>query len=168
MIFSLILSLFFWQMATPPNPSDRELARLKGEVNYISVQQAAVINEAGKIVEGRRESVSLTVYDPQGRMQEYTFNPNARSVIKRTFKYDADGKRQEGKDHQAGRQNGGREPWHQMRVQEFKNDRHAKDQRHRRQDRKQRHGGLQVALDPECRTHRISLVLILDLTCSLV
>jgi len=94
-IFSILFSLLFWQVATPSNPSDRELARLKGEVNYISVQQAAVINEAGKIVEGRRESLSLTVYDPHGRMQEYTFNPNARSAIKRAFTYDADGKRQE-------------------------------------------------------------------------
>src|SRR5262245_54959798 len=94
-VFSFIFSLLFGHPIFDSKNSDWDLARLKGEVNYVSVQQAAVINEAGKMVEGRRESVSVTVYDPHGRMQEYTFNPNARSAIKRAFTYDAEGKRQE-------------------------------------------------------------------------
>ena len=95
MILSIIFSLFFWQIGSSPKQPDKEQAHLKGDVNYISVQQAAQINEAGKIVEGRRENVSVTVYDPQGRMKEYTYNPNARSAIKRAFTYDAEGKREE-------------------------------------------------------------------------
>ncbi|MEW6129828.1 MAG: energy transducer TonB [Acidobacteriota bacterium] len=50
---------------------------------------------SGKWIEGKRETVSTSNFDEQGRMLEFNFYPNAKSSIKRVMSYDREGNRQE-------------------------------------------------------------------------
>jgi TonB family protein len=92
---SLLLSLLFTQAVVSSKKTDKDLAHLVANPSLVSVQQSTLTEEAGKWVEGKRETVSSMAIDEQGRMKEFTFNPNSRSSIKREYAYDAEGNRQE-------------------------------------------------------------------------
>ncbi len=92
---SLILSLVVAQAVVTNKKSDKDIAHLIGNPSLVSVQQAPLTEDAGKLVEGKRETLSRTAFDEQGRIKEFTVNPNSRTSIKREFVYDAEGNRQE-------------------------------------------------------------------------
>jgi TonB family protein len=94
-VFAFITHLFFSQSIVSSKKSDKDLAHLIGTPSSVSVQQSSLKEEAGKLVEGKRETVSSMVFDEQGRLKEFTYNPNARSSVKREYAYDAEGNRQE-------------------------------------------------------------------------
>lgn len=91
----IIFNLSFSQSTLPVKKSDKDLAHLVGNPKSLSVQQATLTSDGGKTIEGKRETVSTILFDDQGRMTEFNFNPNARSSIKRLFVYDREGNRQE-------------------------------------------------------------------------
>ncbi|HJQ69122.1 MAG TPA: energy transducer TonB [Blastocatellia bacterium] len=87
---ALASTLILTQAPAVQKKSDRERARLVGNVRSVRLERASLRDEGGKLVEGKR-SVTVTRYDEKGYITELLYISDGEIAGRDVYTYDQDG-----------------------------------------------------------------------------